>query len=593
MDSLSIRVERWFEHEGVPHFSARYKRKDLLPTAISTLAVVFAFEITALPSLEMTLAGIAGALVAVFAVLFVMVPLLRDLWEPRDDWRDVALGLALRGGALVAAGLLLSRTPIPGIGWRQCVDLALLLALLFATIVLARGRRLESVNRAPLAGMAMIAFLVVELFALEGSMWPSVEQTFGIEAPASVFALPSAVLLLVGSVRTVAPAKPDLVAGPLGVADLALPLMFVTIGVQITMLPRVSASSGLNLMAPLAVVLLVSMLPRAAASRPRLADPGRLRGDAFVTAMLSVVFIASLPLYVAYAIPEGVTTGITAGDALLFNVGCLVAIWFVVSNGLDRIAKWMAGETLRDAPSTIWAFVGSLPFVVILLFFVAITTETWQVATRSSEKQFGALLGVLILLTLAIALWGCLRELVGPCRLETWADVRTALADRGPRGRKLKAIIGEVEQEIADAEGDLPPPNLGWPERANVASVMMLYQVIYCAAIGFFTAALFYAVARLAVSGAMLSDWHVGVPAERLAEWGLDPKAATRFADWPLSNQPWFRVALLLGAFSALAFAAHVTDGDDKRKTFFSGPDREVKRRLAMRMAYLRVSDAA
>jgi hypothetical protein len=364
--------------------------------------------------------------------------------------------------------------------------------------------------------------------------------------------------------------------------------MFVTIGVQITMLPRVSTSSGINLMVPLLVVMLASLVPRAIASRPGRRAGGWMRTDAAAATLLPLVFVASLPLYVEYAVPPGVTTGITADEAFLVNAACLFAIWFVVSNGLDRIARWMAGETLRDAPSTFWAFVGSLPFVVILLFFVAITTETWQVATQSSELQFAALLGVLILLTLAIALWGSLRELGRQCGLVEWSDVRAALADRGPRQRALLPVIGALTYKIEDVDGSLPRPKLRLAERVNVASVMMLYQIIYCVAIGLFTAALFYAVARLAVSDAMLAAWHVDVPKERLASWGVDAEAATQFASWPLLNQPWSRVALLLGAFSALAFAAHVTDGDEKRKTFFSGPDREVRRRLAMRMAYRR-----
>jgi hypothetical protein len=414
----------------------------------------------------------------------------------------------------------------------------------------------------------------------------------GIDAPASLFAMPAAAGFLLVSIAA-ATAPPEALASRRWHASfgVVLPVLFVTLGVQITMLPWASTPRDVDLYVPLAIAGLMSQWPTLIGWR-------RLRGvrvwlgthrelsERLGIAVLAVLFIFSLPLYVGHAVTE--TTTLSWQEALLLNAAGLVLTVVIVGNALDRIARWMVREVLHDLPATFGAFVGSLPMIVLLLFFVAITTETWEVATQPAELGFAALLGALLLLTLAISLRTCLRELRGHYALANWTDVRDAIAEPGRSDEPPPLVLHELLVRVEDEVGGAPEPELSPREHVNAASVMMVSQLIYCAAIGVFTTVLFYVLAKLAVPGELLENWQVGVPEERLSEWGVK---ADQFSSWPLFNQPWSRVALLLGAFSALAYAAHVATNEDERETYFSGPDREVRRRLAVRLAYRRVFD--
>lgn len=594
LERLREDVERWFERHGVPHFSDTYTRGRLLRTIVSTLAVVLAFEVTALPWLEMTPAGVTAALTAILAVLFVVVPLLHHLWEPSEvDWWGIARGLLLRAGALVAAGIALSATPLPGLGWHEWLDFAFFVVVLFAAIVLVRGRRLETLGRPRLlVRMAVAAVVLVEFFALEGTVWPTMSGLTGIDAPASLFAMPAAAgFLAVSIAAATAPPAERGARRWRSAFGVVLPVLFVTLGVQITMLPWASTPREIDLFVPLAIAGLMSQWPTLVRWRRlrgvrRWLRTHRRTADRLGIALGALLFLCSLPLYVEHTIAE--TATLTWQEALLLNGAGLVLTVVVVGNALDRIAKWMAGEVLHDLPATFGAFVGSLPMIVLLLFFVAITTETWEVATQPAELGFAALLGALLLLTLAIALRTCLRELRDHFALAQWTDVREAIAEPGRSDRPPPRVLHDLLRRVEGETGAAPEPELRLRERINATSVMMVSQLIYCAAIGVFTTVLFYLLAKLAVSSELLVGWQVAVPEERLRDWGAE---AEQFGRWPLFNQPWSRVALLLGAFSALAFAAHVASGDGKRETFFSGPDREVRRRLAVRLAYRRVFD--
>ena len=153
-----------------------------------------------------------------------------------------------------------------------------------------------------------------------------------------------------------------------------------------------------------------------------------------------------------------------------------------------------------------------------------------------------------------------------------------------------KAINASGDEELIGLLGDrgpetgrAPAARLEARPKLNVVTVMMLYQVIYFTVVGLAMSAVFYGVGKLAVDDHTLQTWQVAVPDVRSKSWHV---AATDYTHWPFWDQPWTRLALLLGAFSALAFVAHVTAGDDERRLFFEGPDKGIKARLAARIVY-------
>src|SRR5689334_14166007 len=108
-------VERWFERQGVPHFSVLYPRRELRPLVLSILVIVLAFEVTVLAWLELTVAVAAASLAYVAAMVLILLPFLRTAAEPWEvtNWPRVFGDLVLRVVAFAALGTLLWVTAMP------------------------------------------------------------------------------------------------------------------------------------------------------------------------------------------------------------------------------------------------------------------------------------------------------------------------------------------------------------------------------------------------------------------------------------------------------------------------------------------------
>jgi hypothetical protein len=269
--ALRSRVELWFEQCGVPQFSERYPRRDLAPLVLSILVVVLAFEVTALAWLELTPTVALVALVYVAAVLVLLLPFLRALWEPWSaDWSEVLVSLVARGTVLLAGGLALSALiSLPSVAWRSWVNFALFVILLFAAIVLGRGRHRPEVIKLGLFRMLTAAACVLVLFfALDG--WSVVP---GPWPPLAV--LPAAIVFLVVALATTAPPADEDGDEP-SVTGL-LPIVLVVLAVQLTILPWASTPVAFDFVATTATAALAWYWPAISRSAPGRYARGALR----------------------------------------------------------------------------------------------------------------------------------------------------------------------------------------------------------------------------------------------------------------------------------------------------------------------------
>ena len=107
---------------------------------------------------------------------------------------------------------------------------------------------------------------------------------------------------------------------------------------------------------------------------------------------------------------------------------------------------------------------------------------------------------------------------------------------------------------------------------------MSVYQTAILLPVALAAGALFWVLARIAVPASVAGEWVYGDGAPRHLGEAL---AHRGFLD-----QPWTRVAIILGAFSALYLTVNVLSTADQRKDFFDGADKSVRKRLAVRVAY-------
>jgi hypothetical protein len=564
-------LERWFEGHGVPHFSDRYPRRELRPLVLSILAVVLGFELTVLAWLEVTVPVALASLAYVALMVLILLPFLRKVCEPWtiDSWPFLIGTLVLRVVVFAGLGTLLWITALPDVTLENWFTFTVFVTLLLAAIALGQGR--------PRAGVA--EYPVVEtlsallLFAALGIAWAEWDEPRGLAT------LVGAQIVAIGFLTFALVAIEERVADGAKRSAAPMSALLVVLAVQVTILPALAAPAVLTLVS-LALTLIAIYWPALLESKAGKAVTTWLPDQARISrpvmrAVFAIVFLGSLPLFVESTHVPGPISWL---EALALNTACLFLTLFFVLYGLDRIVWWMTEEAVRDFRSTLRALVGSLPIVLLLLFFVGLSAEIWQVATRPGAGSFAILIAAIVTIALVVAFWGCLRELAAyEDSLEQWPAVQAAVDDSDDD--ELKRLLkGHVK-----SEGDKPSPDLGLRPKVNVLTVMMLYQVIYCTAVGLAMTGVFYGVGLLAVDDEMLDRWQVEIPDERRAGWAVGPN---EYSQWPLEDRPWTRLAVLLGAFSALAFVAHVTAGDEERRRFFEGPDKGIKARLAARIIY-------
>jgi hypothetical protein len=93
--------------------------------------------------------------------------------------------------------------------------------------------------------------------------------------------------------------------------------------------------------------------------------------------------------------------------------------------------------------------------------------------------------------------------------------------------------------------------------------------------------ALFWVLGRIAVPPKVAGEWVYGD--------GTPASKGEALADEVFFKQPWTRVALVLGAFSALYLAVQVLSTQEQRADFFEGADSSLRQQLAVRAAYVRL----
>jgi hypothetical protein len=90
---------------------------------------------------------------------------------------------------------------------------------------------------------------------------------------------------------------------------------------------------------------------------------------------------------------------------------------------------------------------------------------------------------------------------------------------------------------------------------------MSIYQLIFATLVTVLMTVVFYAIGKWTIDGDLLSEWSVKADSDG------------RLADLALIDQPWARVAILLGLFSAFYFLVTFTTDDDLRDKVLKTPE--------------------
>ena len=596
-------VEKWFIDRGVPYFCTNYRgahRFDVLAVFLFMMLVV---EV-AVSSLGLSAVGLMVVLTGVIYTV-VLAPLSgpRAWLAPRGTGlRWIVPGLLLVG----AVGVALS--PAVGLPLSFLIDAAIVCIGLYAAFELADAKAWmgdeERLARQRARAVSITVIAVIG-FALEGSV-------FHIPLNQAVLAL-VVVGLILHLARSIASCKPEapepFVQPPVGFSAMApvMPLLVILLGTETALLPHIADSVVVQATAPLALTALLALASVAAFVYAHRLEPVVIPSTQRVVELSNQVpvksirpvkgiggvgwvvpFLVTYPLIVLFffldlntfgADLEGVDAALAA---LAINILFAGIAWLVVAFGIDAFAQLVRKQATTIVKSIVVALANGLPFLIVFIVFFALTAETWEVAAEASMGSYLGLVAVLIGFTLLFVVAAAAMELGRESGFKSWESVRTA-ALRGNSSDGTSPPSSPFAERLEQMTGIEPDPDegvaLGRRGRLNALSVLTAYQLIVFIPVTIAAALLFWGLGRLAV------------PPEVAAQWiGGDNVSATEAAlitDRPgLTEDPWLRVGLLLGAFSSLYLAVNVQTEEDQRKRFFNATERGVKQLLAVKVVY-------
>jgi hypothetical protein len=224
------------------------------------------------------------------------------------------------------------------------------------------------------------------------------------------------------------------------------------------------------------------------------------------------------------------------------------------------------------------ALARGLPLLLVFATFLVLTAELWQVAAALKMRDLLLVASILVAAALVLMLVASNEEIAARQRAVTAEEAVRQLesGDLGVSDASKDVLRQLVTSDDTEPEAAAPVAGLA---RVNLLIVLMVYECLALVPAAVIATVLFFAIGRLAVSPELAAEWVYGD--------GTDPALGRTFTEAPLWDQPWSRVALLLGALSLLYLAVTVIFDTERRAEFFRGADGALRQRLAMRKVYM------
>jgi hypothetical protein len=247
------------------------------------------------------------------------------------------------------------------------------------------------------------------------------------------------------------------------------------------------------------------------------------------------------------------------------NLVLLAVVYGFTSYGVIPMARWAAGQLIRQLGDTLGLFTRALPLLLIAFLFLFINAEVWQVAGTLETVPMLAVLGLFLALGAVFIITRLPREL---------------------RPLATFATAAEIERHVAGtpAEGITAPDPVAVPDPSvrqwgNAGLVMVVTQALRVTTAAVLIGAFFVLFGVLTMQPGTIETWTTE-PANAMASFELfgRPMALT---------EELLRVAAFLAGFSAFYFTVYLVTDPTFREEFFSDVEAELRRSFAVRAASL------
>lgn len=256
-------------------------------------------------------------------------------------------------------------------------------------------------------------------------------------------------------------------------------------------------------------------------------------------------------------------------DAFKATVLALVPlgiVYLATSYGLVPMLRWASERSLALADSIGSVLRRALPLLLVSITFLFLAAEAWEVLGQLHGIAYALVLGLFVGIGAAFVLSHLPGDIAAAGTLDSWADVRSLVADTPARTLDLPPA------------GRPSPVALSPRERANVALVGLFARSVQIAAVGVGVWLFLVAFGALAMSEGSTANW-VGGDVNVLLSWSVDQRDM-------VVTEELLRVAGFLATFAGLSFTVYLVTDPTYRDEFRTDVASELREAFAVRAAY-------
>lgn len=531
---------RWLENSGVPHFSTLHRAWRGLPVSLLTFFLLGAFQMTVLtiPAGPTTLSMVALVLAppAFLTLAWQFGRLLR--WTLRLPERAIGQPSA-------------PTRPQVG-GWSRLAAAFVLVAVGVLAFFFADGSVTSSgaepdteLVGAPVSGalqvlaafVAVLAALLAALLLWDSELWRSsgfrwwrwwfaagivtmtVAMTVGV--PFMFVGPPVLVLLLVWKRPAIERGStPGSARRCLFVP--AMPLLVAATGGCLVVDRMAGPNVGYRVVTALAIVgvgFLVDRIVLRSSGAPCMGDTRAPDGMGFqMVGFWATLCLGAYPLYSWWHGTDLLKLAINPTWAAL----TIAWVYFRAR----RIVVWAGREILGHLGKLLRSVLWALPPLTAIALLVVLSAEFWQVGAVASGLQLGAIVGALLMVTLAVLGLAALRDTPARNTVDVPSDeffgryAWDRILDKKPPppARQRPAVPAPVQKRIDAARtvygayfpvGPAPitVSTLGRRETANAMVAAVAFRLVVLLAVGLVAGLLLYGMSFLLVPPDVALDW--------------------------------------------------------------------------------------
>jgi len=299
----------------------------------------------------------------------------------------------------------------------------------------------------------------------------------------------------------------------------------------------------------------------------------RTRNEVLNGTATTAVVIALLLVLPAAA--QALVRGRSVLGTVALQVAVIAAVAILIATGIAALVVWAVERAVPRTTELFRLVTRGLPLLLLLVTFLFINTEAWQVAASLDRARLWlvvAFFAAIILAFLAVRL----PDEVGRMKV----DLDPASLDSACGGTPLEPGLHRLQER---GEGLTRHP-LTRRERLNAVLVLVFSQATQVALLAVVVWLFFVAFGSLAISDGVIESW-VGTAPTPGTLFGV------RLPSWiPVSNE-LIQVSVIIAAFGALNFAVAAVTDERYRGDFFHEVLTDLGRLLVVREVYLNVLD--